>query len=650
MSQPSARTLAIVDDPTSVQLLMEHGIDRPPIDGWLALTPPAAIALGEQGITYITVDDCFAEADLLGNLDDRLNLQFQWAAWVDQFLQARIPAFAHLPVGPAITFFYRIKSFFDRLRVHCFGLEAFLSHYSPQKVLWAPNPRSIMGERHLIGGHYVDMILPILARERGVELTRITFPEPGVSSGPHLTKALGKLGLLMKKQLRQVWVRASIRYEAMRLAGRGQDRGWGARLPRNPQILVLQNIYDMRYVMPELQAAGVRFAYPPLRRLTGAAAHINPEGVRHALATAWEEISRAPEFWSLLEGWEAGREVAQPWLFHLWHRVFLECWTMFEAGKTYLRQKNYHGVIIANSLGLKPYAQLIGLVQAARSTGIPIFSAGHGALPGYCHQPAQVFWDMPYSDYHLAYGPGVAEYLNRVAARYSFRHATAVSGGSPRIDAIRMSHDRLKAAEVRRTLAGSDARPLILYIPDFLYYHRRLSGDASACMPYFALQKQIIDLVSKFSHIRIIYRAFAGQWPGLMPHLAKLRIPDAVIATPKDFKLSELMWAVDGIILDYPATPLAEILLTDKPMVVFADNRYFKMLPEAKALLRKRVQLADTPGEYLSLIKDFLQNTDFDSLPSANNGFRQYYVTDADDGQSGQRFADCIMRVMAERD
>jgi hypothetical protein len=85
-------------------------------------------------------------------------------------------------------------------------------------------------------------------------------------------------------------------------------------------------------------------------------------------------------------------------------------------------------------------------------------------------------------------------------------------------------------------------------------------------------------------------------------------------------------------------------------MVVFADNRYFKMLPEAKALLRKRVQLADTPGEYLSLIKDFLQNTDFDSLPSANNGFRQYYVTDADDGQSGQRFADCIMRVMAERD
>ena len=217
------------------------------------------------------------------------------------------------------------------------------------------------------------------------------------------------------------------------------------------------------------------------------------------------------------------------------------------------------------------------------------------------------------------------------------------------IDAIRNSHDPLKAAEVRRTLAGPDARPLILYIPDFFSYHRRLSGDACACMPYFDLQKQIIELFSKFSHLRIIYRAFSGQWPDLMPRLAKLHLPDTVIATPKDFKLSELMWAVDGIILDYPATPLGEILLTDKPMVVLADNRYFKMFPEAKGLLRKRAQLADTPGEYLSLLKDFLQNTDFAPLPSPNNEFRRYYVTDADDGQSGRRFADCIMRVMAER-
>ena len=247
-------------------------------------------------------------------------------------------------MGPAITFFYRIKSFFDRLLVHRFGLEAFLSHYLPQKVLWAPTSKSILAERHLIGGHYVDMILPILARERGVELARFTLPEPAAPSGAHLTRALSKLGPLIKKQLRQAWVRASIRYEAMRLAGKGQDRGWRARLPRNPEILVLQNIYDMRYVLPELRAAGVWFAYPPIKRLTRAAAQINPEGVRHALATAWEEISRAPEFWSLLEGWEAGREVAHPWLFHLWHRVFLECWTMFEASQAYLKQKNYQGV------------------------------------------------------------------------------------------------------------------------------------------------------------------------------------------------------------------------------------------------------------------------------------------------------------------
>ena len=536
MSQPSARTIAIVDDASSVQLFMGNEINRPPIDGWLALTPPAAMALEERHLSYLTVDDCFAEADLLGNLDDRLNLQYQWAAWVDGFIQDRIPAFAQFPVGPAITFFYRIKSFFDRLCVHRFGLEAFLSHTLPQKVLWAPTSKSILAERHLIGGHYVDMILPILARERGVELARFSLPEPAAPSGAHQAKAVSKLGPLIKKQLRQAWVRASIRYEAMRLNGKGRDPGWRARLPRNPEILVLQNIYDMRYVMPELRAAGVRFAYPPIKRLTRAAAQINPEGVRQALAAAWEEISRAPEFWSLLEGWEAGREVAHPWLFHLWHRVFLECWTMFEASQAYLKQKNYHGVVIANSLGLRPYAQFIGLVQAARSTGIPVFSAIHGALPGYCHQPAQVFWDMPYSDYHLAYGPGVAEYLNRVAAGFPLRHAKAVPGGSPMIDAIRNSHDPLKAAEVRRTLAGPDERPLILYIPDFLSYHRRLSGDACACMPYFDLQKRIIKLFSEFSHLRIIYRAFSGQWADLMPRSGQITHPRCGDRHPEGFQ------------------------------------------------------------------------------------------------------------------
>ncbi len=637
----SPRTVAIVDDASSVQYLMESVVGRLPIDDWLALTPPAAMALQAQGIQYHVSDDYFAEADLLGNLDDRLNLQFQWAAWVNRFLQDRIPEFAQFNLSPALTFFYHAKNFFDRFTVQRFGLEAFFSYYLPQKVVWAPTDKAIIKERHLIGCHYVDMILPALALERGVELIRIKLPAQG-------GEKVNKFSTVIKKRIYEIWLRANIRFEAMWLTGTNRDKSWRARWTPKPRILVLQNRYDMRFVLPQLRAAGVRFAYPPLNKLVTKVEKIKADSMQDSLAAAWKAISHEPQFWSLLEGWDAGREVVEPWLSHLWHRSFLEFWQMFKLSREYFLGKKYQGVIISNPLALKPYARLIGFVAAARSMGIPIFSTAHGTLPGYCHQPVQVFWDMPFSDYHLAYGPGVAEYLNCIAARYPYRHAVAVSGGSPMIDAIRKRHSPKRATKVRHRLVGSDERPLILYIPNFSSYHRRLSGDSCACMPYFELQKQIIQVFSKFPDIRIIYRIFPAQWPDVLINLAKAHIPDVIIATPARYKLSDLMWVADCIILDYPATPLGEILLTEKPIIVLSDNRYYKMVPEAKELLSKRVKLANNLEEYLSLIYDYLQKKDFNSIVSPNNEFRRYYITDKDDGQSAPRFADGIMHYMAE--
>ncbi len=644
----SGRTLAICDDPASVDFLLRPGKDRQRIDHWLALTPPTAMALSERGLDYLIADNFFDEAELLGDLDDRLNHQVEWALWVDDFLRARIPEFRQEGLSPALAFFLHCKTFFDRLRVQRFSLAAVLSAYRPAQVLWVSTFAPIMRERHLIGAHYVDLVLPALARELGVEIRIFSQGSADPALPPGQTNLLARSwGAFKRSHAVKLVKRAQTRYRGWRLAG---SRGETSRLPALPaaaKVLVLQDIYDMGYVLPELIAAGVQLVYPKLPALRGDFPKGQESRIETALQDVWEEIIREERFWSPLEGWEPGREIARSWLTGIWHYAFLEYWHGFQQSRECLDKDTYHAVIVASTLGLNPYETGIGFLHGARRRGIPIFTSLHGTLTGYCHQPVQVLWDMPFSDYHFVYGPAVASYMNEVAKRYPIRHAVALAGGSMMMDAYYQAQDPGKAARLRHKLAGADKRPLILYVPNFLYYSRRLSGDSCACMPYFELQKQVIELLAQFPQIRVVYRSFPSQWTDLVPNWAKSRLADLIMATHRDYYLSELMWAVDGIILDYPATPLGEMLLTKKPLVVFSDRRYFKMMPEAKTRLEKRARVAETPAEYLATIRQFLTEGDFKEIESPDNEFLRRYITDGREGQVARHIAGKILQVIS---
>jgi hypothetical protein len=644
----SGRTLAICDDPASVDFLLRPGKDRQQIDHWLALTPPTAMALSERGLDYLIADDFFDEAELQGDLDDRLNQQAEWALWVDDFIRSRIPEFGQLGLAPALAFFLHCKTFFDRLRVQRFSLAAVLSAYRPAQVLWVSTYAPIMRERFLIGAHYVDLVLPALAQELGVKIRIFSQGSADPALPPGRKSLLARYwSALGRSHAVKLVKRARRRYQGWRLSQNRRGTRGGGGLPAAAKVLVLQDMYDMGYVLPELIAAGVQLVYPELPASLGETSESQESQIRTALQAVWEEIIREERFWSPLEGWEPGRDIAKSWLAGLWHHFFLEYWCGFKQSAECLDRGSYQAVIVSSVLGLNPYETGIGFLHGARRRGIPIFTSLHGTLPGYCHQPAQVFWDMPFSDYHFVYGPAVAEYLNEVARRYLPRPATALAGGSMMLDAGYQSQEPGKVARLRHKLAGADQRPLILYIPNFLSYFRRLSGDASACMPYFELQKQIMELFAQFPQVRVVYRSFPSQWTDLVPNWAKSRLADLIIATNRDYRLSELMWAVDGIILDYPATPLGEVLLTKKPIVVFSDRRYFKMTPEAKALLEKRARVAETPAEYLATMRQFLAKGEFNEIESPDNEFLRLFITDGHEGQVSQHIARKILQVIS---
>ena len=639
----SKDTVAICEDASSVELFLDS--DRVPashqINDWLALTPSAALALSSHGINYLIVDDFLNEGDLLGDLDERLNLQVQWAMWVDHYLQSMIPEFAELNYSPAIAFFYPIKNFFDRITAHRFGLQSFLSNYRPNKVLWMSNPGKLQRDKHNIEFNYIDMILPEVLEEHGVEV-EIFKEDSSRSNFQCLYTSIKKKG----RPIKEFGKRAYILYQGWQLAKNRHIEPLLEPLNKKTKILVLQNTYDMAYVLPELLAMKFRLDYLNLPSLHSKSRKLNTETVGKALNKAWAEIKGDNNLWTLLEGWERGRKIVSPWLSFLWNHTFLEGWKGLKTGIEYLSIKRYSAVITSAVQALTPYETGIGFLQAARDKGIPVFSYLHGSLPGYCHQPVQVLWDMPHSDYHFVYGPGVAKYLNQIAKRFPFRHATAIAVGSTCVDVIRKKYNPDKAAVLRRKLTGSDKRVLILYIPNMIILHRRLSGDAPACMPLFELQKKVIGLFAKFRNVRLVYRSFVGPWTNLMNGYVKSCVPDAIIAAFGAIKLSDLMWAVDGIILDYPATPIREILVTNKPIIILSDKRYYKMFPVAKRLLRKRCNLSETPEGFLNDISDFLDKGKSDEIKCRNDEFFKYYIDANSEGYTSGHVAQQIIRII----
>ena len=104
----------------------------------------------------------------------------------------------------------------------------------------------------------------------------------------------------------------------------------------------------------------------------------------------------------------------------------------------------------------------------------------------------------------------------------------------------------------------------------------------------------------------------------------------------------------DMFIIDSLGTTLLQALVTDKPVVVFADQRFMHLCAGAEALLRKRVILSKTRDEFLENIAAALQKPRWSRVASVNDEFLQSFGTHQNDGRSTDR-ALKVLCELAER-
>ncbi|NJN98368.1 MAG: hypothetical protein HC875_31900 [Anaerolineales bacterium] len=196
-------------------------------------------------------------------------------------------------------------------------------------------------------------------------------------------------------------------------------------------------------------------------------------------------------------------------------------------------------------------------------------------------------------------------------------------------------------------LQAGDPRPLILYVPTCFGTFGRAISDLAAYpdVAYFELQQKILKLWQETPEVRLVYKEFivANDHNSLvMRDFIQDQIPDAIMTNER---LTDLMWSVDAIIVDHVVTAINEVLLTNKPLLVYMPKPNASS-PQAKTLLSKRAIVAETPTEFNSGVRTLLQMGHYPEIDNPNTEFLQHYGTHLNDGCSAQRAAALILQEL----
>ncbi len=629
------RTIAILETGAHVQALLNDSEWRDRVDVWLAVGPEAAWHLQRDGIEYVKLEEFYEESSLADRAEEVFMRQVAWAAWVDSWLQDEIPQFKHYNIQPAHAHFPFLKRFFDELEITTYQLQAFLNACEPSNLLYLEPPLDNPSPQVRFLSSVVGRVLPMLAKRNDIKATPIPDSRSRVVvfTGQAAPSRWRRIADLLPSHLvrelslfRKLGMLEYFRLTPCRLGG-------------GDKVLVLNSGYDVAPVLPELAKckfnlhfnAGVRAGRDAVMRQT--------------LAELWNRILEHEDFWVPLPVQNGElRSLARSRLSFWWHHVIPETWEVFMAARTRLRAKGFLGLVTASVGGAFRHRD-IAMILAARSLGIPVIMYQHGGFVGSCEYLTWDLTDLWQADYELCYGEGVRTYFEKRSACYVTPLAKTLAVGSARLDHVRRrDHQRTQA--IRKSLMRDDGRPLVLYVPTaFCGPYRNLCCDSYPDVSYLELQQRVIDVFCRTPDVRLVYKVFSGTHnANLVPQIIRQKIPNSIIVD--DTRLTDLMWAVDSIIVDFPSTGLLEVLMTNKPLLVYADKHSLRMFDQAKSLLRRRATLVESPEEFVVQVEALVRDGKFTELSVPDDAFLQAYGTHLRDGSSAARAANAIETII----
>ncbi len=595
----------------------------------VALTPEADAAAELRGIPYRTIEDCYAEADLLAKGMAQFQLAERLCLVVDRHLTAGggVEWTRH---GVSLRHLYKdFKSILDALLHRTLTLKRAVVSQAAQRVVHVMDPAEASPPTSAaLPRSLCVLLIPHVARQMGCQVVSLQAKGPRPvrdgSSTRWFRRLVNKIGVV--RSLVESRVQASLQ----RSSSGGDARDGGG---SGPITVVLTSLWSDRDALAAWQASGGRLVHwrDLLRRSTGSPAPGRVEAeVEVILSRCWEPLSRDEEIRRglIFDGIDIA-PVMEPWLRPLLRDVLCRYARVASSMETAL-------ATVPNPIMLGSVfagAETVACAVTARRMGIPVVSYQHGGCYGYVDIPMRRYCDMGLPDYFLSYGPGVSEAMEGLAAGDD--PPSGRDGGTRSITVGSADLDRLLTQQRRH--ARRPGRTVVyvvtLLMGDWRYFSQHIYPD----IWYWRLQRQVVEQVSRSPDTELILKLDPrDEVPNpLEAWVRRQRLRSCRILRETPF--TDTLAAADLFLIDSPSTTLLQALTTDKPLLVFADERFLTFPPKALALLKKRATVSTTPQEFLRDIETALRAPSWDPLTPPNDEFlRAYGTAEAGSGSAGR--------------
>jgi len=610
----------------------------------VALTPACAWFCQTQDIPYLRLDDYYSSSELNRLAEVTLRREYSWAKWVDETLSQIVPEFAATGFTPARAQLYFLKRSID-------------SYVRPARILQ----------------EFVAKVMPellIVFKRYPFYYPNLEVPPPGrpffAWLAPEIVGKTVKVAVLSDILLNNYWNQTQ--WKTKKSFSVFTRRFWWERagkirarvvrklelassalrhvFPSQMRAAWVGDIRELAFSVPILRREGVKVYRPPrFYNWRWKRAHcVEAEHITRTLEKAWGQFADSPDFWKPLDPVSpALRSVAGPF-FKKWLTIDVPmAWAEFLGARTWLQEGRF-GVMFGTEVqDLSTATQLM----AARSLEIPTFLAIHNPPGGAVDLPVQDCLGPIQSDIFLVNGKGDVDYFERLAERLkTFPRGKNIAIGSARLE--KMFAFENKRVKSHRRLLKEDGKRFLLYVPTHLFGYARYFNEGNMSdVAYFELQQRILKTCSEFQDVQVLYIPFPSKLvENPIPEFINQRVTNGQVIQGV---LCELMWAADGIILDFPSTALAEVVLTNKPLLVYADRDWMPLLPSAKLALQKRAWVSESPEEFEVQVRQFLGAGDFSPVTNPNHEFLRLYGTHMLDGRSAERAAGVILKAAPKK-
>jgi len=608
----------------------------------IAANPDAGWFLHQKGITFTPLDDYHRNRSP-GEIEALLKKQLRWAEATDRLLQESIPQFQAANFQPTRYYLYYLKNSWDSYIHRAEILEHLADQCHPEEISYWSDPGAMQFDTNLTPqGSVLSACIPHWAKRHGIHeyphLAGDRFWEIQDDSTTPMKRLVFKLISQVPPHLDSLI--SLFRKGAIAVMRTGS----GEKAAGRP-IIVIREHYDVTgELCDHLRLAG--FDLVPFYALLAEVQRGLEDGglFPDLLACAWETASSEGWFWEP-KGWQdwSLRALLEPLFRHYWFTVIPEIWRFaLAAGSVFKR--TCPGAVVTGIIN-GPYET--GMIMAARSSGIPVIFYSHGASMGDIENLVWDLTDRIYGDYMLVYGPGPAAYTQSRPPLVG-PVATPVPVGSARLDALRQNQDLPRIRRIRQRIAGDPAKPIVLYVPGVLFTNYfRYDHYNFRPFRFFQVRKAVAELLQEHQGAQFVYKAFISS--GRDPSLEMLRQVCPKCRIVGDIPLSQLQWASDLLIHEIPSTGMYEGLITDRPLIVYADRDIFSMDPWAAKLLSRRASVAQNQDEFIRLIESALEKGGSFQVPDQDRSFLKEYCTHLDDGASARRAADEICQIAQRR-